>query len=165
MLVGDERIGGSYRTRDVAIGGTAFRPPGHYDVQYAMDGFADWWMASRNDPVLDATIAHAWLTHIHPFEDGNGRLARVLANFVLVEAAYPPLVVRAGADRGEYYDALAASDEGNILPLYRLFATIIRRTVKAMARPNYTHDFLENRLLASISCILAWVGISIDSCV
>ena len=106
------------------------------------------------DQALAQDIARLLRLAVHIAEDGNGRVARVLANFVLAEAAYPPLIVRAGADRGEYYDALAASDEGNILPLYQLFATVIRRTVRAMARPGYTHDFLENRLLA----MKRWIG-------
>jgi len=150
LITVDERFGGKYRTHDVAIGGTSFRPPAHYDVAHSMDTFAAWWQGSTGDPVLDATVAHAWLTHIHPYEDGNGRLARLLANFVLAQAHYPPLIVRAGQDRGEYYAALAASDDGNVLPLYQLFARIIRRTVRAMGSPNYTQDYLEDRLLASV---------------
>lgn len=160
LLTADDRFGGKYRTHDVAIGGVAFRPPAHYDVPHSMDTFAAWWRGSTGDPVLDATIAHAWLTHIHPYEDGNGRLARVLANFALAQAHYPPLIVRAGQDRGEYYAALAASDEGNILPLYQLFAQIIRRTVRAMGRPNYTQDYLEDRLLSSLDDQhSAWVAV------
>lgn len=114
-----------------------------------MDDFSARWRTSTGDPILDAAVAHAWLTHIHPFEDGNGRLARVLANMVLANADYPPLIVRAAADRGEYYRALAESDEGNILPLYKLFAQIIRRTAKVMSSPGYVRDVLEDRLLST----------------
>ena len=125
-------------------------PPRHFDVEYNMQAFIRWWIIGTGDPVLDATVAHAWLTHIHPFEDGNGRLARVLANLVLASAGYPPLIVRAESDRGEYYAALAASDAGNILPLYTLFGQVIRRTTRVMAAPNYVHDLLEGRLLQSV---------------
>src|SRR5690606_39184812 len=101
LIVVDQRFGGKYRTKDVGIGGTKFRPPSHFDVPKCMDDFSDWWTAGTGDPVLDATVAHAWLTHIHPYEDGNGRLARLLANFVLAQSKYPPLVIRAGRDRGQ----------------------------------------------------------------
>ncbi len=149
VITADHRLGGAFRTFDVAIGGTKFRPPAHYDVPQAMDDFTAWWLSTTGDPVLDAAVAHAWLTHIHPFEDGNGRLARVLANMVLSNAGYPPLIVRAGADRGQYYLALAESDEGNILPLYQLFGQIVRRTAKIMATPGYVRAVLEDRLLRS----------------
>lgn len=69
---------------------------------------------------------------------------------MLSQAGYPALIVSASVDRGQYYDALALSDEGNILTLYDLFAQIIRRTVKSMSRPNYAQDVLQNRLLNSI---------------
>src|SRR5207302_1580189 len=90
---------------------------------------------------------HAWLTHIHPFEDGNGRLARLLANLALTRADYPPLVLRSLSDRGQYLDALAASDEGDILPLYDLFATVVKRAVKTMSQPGYARELVEDRLL------------------
>lgn len=151
LITADMRFGGQYRTHDVAIGGTHFRPPAHYDVPKCMDEYAQWWVGTTADPILDAAVAHAWLTHIHPYEDGNGRLARVLANLVLTAAKYPPLIVRSDADRGQYYAALAESDEGNILPLYELFAQIIGRTTRVMLRPNYVRDVLGDRLLSSES--------------
>jgi fido (protein-threonine AMPylation protein) len=150
LITADDRFGGRYRTHDVAIGGTAFRPPSSYDVAKCMDDYTHWWQDGSDDPVLDAAVAHAWLTHIHPYEDGNGRLARVLANLVLTARKYPPLIVRAEADRGQYYDALQESDSGNILPLYALFAQVIGRTARTMSRANYVKDVLEGRLFASV---------------
>jgi len=151
LITADTRFGGQYRTHDVAIGGTHFRPPAHYDVSKCMDQYAQWWLATTSDPILDAAVAHAWLTHIHPYEDGYGRLARVLANLVLSAAEYPPLIIRSDSDRGQYYAALAESDEGNILPLYELFAQIIGRTTRVMSRPNYVRDVLGDRLLSTES--------------
>ena len=58
-------------------------------------------------------------------------------------------MLRSQSDRGQYLDALGASDEGDILPLYDLFAAVMKRSVKTMSRPDYVHDFVQDRLLAT----------------
>jgi len=64
-------------------------------------------------PVLQASFAHHALAAVHPFSDGNGRVARVLASVYLLKAASVPLVVFAD-QRGLYLQALAAADEGRL---------------------------------------------------
>lgn len=70
-------------------------------------------------------VRAAWLHHsficIHPFEDGNGRVARALVLLVLLRANYAPLVVER-TRRDEYLNALDAANEGDVAPLIRLFA-------------------------------------------
>lgn len=117
------------------------------DVPREMARLADWWSTAEGDPLLTATVVHAWLAHIHPFSDGNGRLARVLANLELTRNSYAPLILSAAGDRGEYYDALKESDDGDILPLYELFEKAIRRQSKTMARVSYLEEIIDDRLL------------------
>lgn len=150
LVCAGEDYAGGYKTKSNAIGGSAHRTIEPWDVSRAMGELSTWWYESAIDPVLEATVVHAWLTHIHPFEDGNGRMARILANFALIRNAFPPLLIRSGADRGQYYDALAASDDGDILPLYELFVSVLRRTVKTMAAPGYVRAVVQNRLLTSL---------------
>jgi Fic family protein len=150
LIAAGEEYSGSYKGQLNAIAGSAHRPTDPWDVPRAMEQLTAWWRTSTNDPVLDAAVVHAWLTHIHPFVDGNGRMARVLANLTLVQAAYPPLILRSDSDRGQYYDALAQSDVGDILPLYELFSQVIRRTVRVMARSDYVREIVEDRLLTSV---------------
>jgi Fic family protein len=147
VITGGQRFAGQYKTFDVRIGGSSHTPTQPWDVSRAMHELANWWNEGTGDPILDATVVHAWLTHIHPFEDGNGRVARLLANLALVQGDYPPLLVRSTTDKGQYYDALAESDQGDILPLWDLFSQILRRTVKTMSRPNFVRDVVQNRLL------------------
>ncbi|WP_159808629.1 Fic family protein [Cellulomonas citrea] len=149
LVLGDLPGSGSYKVLPNRIGGTAHRTTPPEDVPRVMLELADWWAVSPADPLLTATVAHAWLVHIHPFEDGNGRLARILANLELARYSFPPLVVRAASDRGEYYAALAASDDGDILPLYELFGRVLRRQARIMARPTYVMDVINDQLLAS----------------
>ncbi|WP_454301175.1 Fic family protein [Salana multivorans] len=148
-ILGDTHGSGQYKRLPNRIGGTSHRPAEPYDVERVMLEMADWWGTSEGDPLLTATVIHAWLAHIHPFDDGNGRLARILANLELARRKYPPLIVRPGSDRGEYYDALAHSDQGDILPLYRLFGRSLRKQTQLMARPEYVTDVITNRLLAT----------------
>jgi hypothetical protein len=74
-------------------------------------------------------VLHAWLAHIHPYIDGNGRLSRAVTNLELIRSGYPPIVIRR-KDRERYLDALAESDEGgNIGPFFDL---IVQRASDAL---------------------------------
>lgn len=70
-------------------------------------------------------VRAAWLHHrftqIHPFQDGNGRVARALASLVFIKGGLFPLVIRE-SDRIEYITALETADSGDLGPLTRLFA-------------------------------------------
>lgn len=140
---------GTYKAAQNRIGGSDHIPTQPWDVRQEMSDLADWFIAGSGDPVLDAAVVHAWLTHIHPFDDGNGRMARLLANLALVQARYPPLLLRSGPDRGQYLDALAASDDGDLLPLYDIFVKSLRRVVKTMEKPNYVESMIRDQLLAT----------------
>ncbi len=87
-------------------------------------------------------IRAAWLHHrficIHPFEDGNGRVARALTLLLLLQAKYAPLVVDR-RDREAYISALEAANEGDLRPLVRLFARLeivaLRAELERPAKP------------------------------
>ena len=69
---------------------------------------------------LQAAWLHHRFTQIHPFQDGNGRVARALASLVLVKDGLFPLVITRG-DKPRYIDALEAADNGNLQLLVDLF--------------------------------------------
>lgn len=135
ILVGDRR-GGSYKAFTNEIGGSSHIPLLPSDTPAAMSHLVTWLADTQLSPLWRAAVAHAWLTHIHPFHDGNGRVARLLANLVLIRNGMPPLIVSAASDRGAYLDALASSDEGgDILPLARVFRDVLSRGVQDLADP------------------------------
>jgi len=72
-------------------------------------------------PVVRSAWLHHRFTEIHPFQDGNGRVARALATLVFLRAGMFPLVIRE-ADREEYISALEKADSGDLTPLCALFA-------------------------------------------
>ena len=74
-------------------------------------------------PEVEAAWLHHRFAQIHPFQDGNGRVARALAVAVFLKADHLALVVR-DAERDRYLDALEVADDGDLKPLVDLFADI-----------------------------------------
>ncbi len=81
-------------------------------------------------PEVLAAWLHHRFTQIHPFQDGNGRVARALGTLIFLKAGLFPLVIR-DADRTEYINALECADEGNLSPLVKLFAQRQRSAILA----------------------------------
>lgn len=150
VAIGEWRAG-RYKVAENSIEGSDLKTCPPWDVSRAMAQLVSWWRSSVDcEPVLAATVVHAWITQIHPFEDGNGRVARLLANLALSQREYPPLVLRSDSDRNQYLDALARCDDGDILPLYELFSRVIRRQVGIMGGHDYVRMVVEGRLLSDV---------------
>lgn len=75
-------------------------------------------------PEIEAAWLHHRFTQIHPFQDGNGRVARALATLVFLRAGWFPPVIRDEEDRSEYIAALESADRGELRPLVELFARV-----------------------------------------
>jgi Fic family protein len=83
---------------------------------------------------VPADVEAAWLHHrftqIHPFQDGNGRIARAIASLVLIQEHWFPLVITRD-DRVEYLDALEEADRNGLASLIKLFAKRQKRAFVA----------------------------------
>ena len=78
---------------------------------------------------LEAAWLHHAFTQIHPFQDGNGRIARLIASYVFIKGNYFPLTLISDQDRDAYIAALETADkQWNLQPLVRLFSQVQRRT-------------------------------------
>jgi fido (protein-threonine AMPylation protein) len=85
-------------------------------------------------PHIEAAWLHHAFTQIHPFQDGNGRVARSIATLVFIKGGFFPLVVNRD-DRAKYIDALESADESDLSPLVRLFSQLQKRALtKAIGR-------------------------------
>ena len=93
----DAEQAGKYRTQRVFITGSRFTPPAPDKVPGLLADFIDWLNTAQLHPVELAAQAHKRFVFIHPFVDGNGRVARLLMNLCLIRNGYtlaiiPPVV-------------------------------------------------------------------------
>jgi len=83
------------------------------------------------NPILIAAEFHYKFIRIHPFDDGNGRTARILMNFILMQFHYPPVIVKT-EDKANYFTALQLADAGNIEAFVEYIAQNLVRSLEIM---------------------------------
>ena len=118
---GDE---GVFRNREVFVGNrftgeVVYKPPSTDKVSLLVDSFLDWFNSKEVieiDSVIHAGIAHYEVVRIHPFIDGNGRTARIMATLVLYKRGFDvkrffTLDDYYDSDRNSYYKALKSVDQ------------------------------------------------------
>ncbi|ESU28528.1 Fic family protein [Flavobacterium limnosediminis JC2902] len=97
-----------------------FEAPPAIKVPAEMQQFLDWIETDQGiDPVIKAAIAHLWFVTIHPFDDGNGRIARAIADLQLARADQSPqrfysMSAQIQAERNKYYDILENTQKGEL---------------------------------------------------
>lgn len=111
-------------------------------------------MAMHNDhealgvsPEVEAAWLHHRFTQIHPFQDGNGRVARALASLVFIKAGWFPLVVTRD-EREEYLAALEQADQGDLQPLVTFFGRLEKAAF--LQALSLSEQVLEDQSLRSI---------------
>lgn len=100
-------IAGKIREHGVIISGSKFTPPSPVEVDPLLEDFFTWYGKNREKihPVELAALVHLKFVTIHPFADGNGRISRLLMNFVLHKKGYPMINIPY-ENRSSYYTAL-----------------------------------------------------------
>ena len=97
-----------------------FEAPAASKVPREMSLFLEWIEKEQNlDLVLKAGLAHLWFVTIHPFDDGNGRIARALTDMLLAQADKSPqrfysMSAQIQAERNEYYNILENTQKGDL---------------------------------------------------
>ncbi len=97
-----------------------FEAPEAHRIDSEMQCFIEWFNAhSTIDPVLKAGIAHFWFVTIHPFEDGNGRIARAIADMALARAddtkeRFYSMSSQIEVKRKDYYHELESAQRGDV---------------------------------------------------
>jgi Fic family protein len=97
-----------------------FEAPVAQRLEAEMTAFLEWFNAPLSiDPVLKAAVAHFWFVTIHPFEDGNGRMARAIADMALARADATPdrfysMSSQIEIERKHYYQKLEFAQRGDI---------------------------------------------------
>ncbi len=99
-----------------------YQAPAASDLEREMTQFLDWINDTEKvqiDPIIKAAIAHIWFLTIHPFEDGNGRIARAIADMMLSRAdqtkqRFYSMSAQIRIERKEYYSILEETQKGNL---------------------------------------------------
>ena len=126
----DPKTAGIYRNGNVIITGSKHTPPEAYEVPILMHQAVAWVRKNNGKlhPIELAAILHHKLVYIHPFFDGNGRVARLVMNIMLMQSGYP-LVVILKNDRKKYYQTLEKADKGDLLPFVSFIAQAVERSL------------------------------------
>lgn len=109
---------GEYRRILVGIEGSDYMPPPPFEIPELVKELVDWYHKNKRKlhPFELAILLHTKFVIVHPFVDGNGRVARALMNFVLERNGYPTLYI--GLEHRErYLDAIEKAVEGNFKPI------------------------------------------------
>ncbi len=103
-------IAGGIRDYPVLISNSDFYSPKPELLDYMLSDFFDWYERNKKSihPVKLAALAHLKFVTMHPFGDGNGRISRMIMNFVLKRFGYPMVDIKY-ANRQSYYKALERS--------------------------------------------------------
>ncbi|MFC1510662.1 Fic family protein [Candidatus Omnitrophota bacterium] len=108
---------GEFRRTTAEVTSSTFTPCDHFCLRPAMELMISWVNSqigkNRISPLALAAIAHVWFETIHPFRDGNGRVGRILLNYILIGCGYLNISIKGWSkkNRDIYYDALESSDD------------------------------------------------------
>ncbi len=132
------------------VSGPIGRQKVHYEAPTAaripgdMDRFLNWFEAPGNtDPLLIAGLAHLWFVTIHPFDDGNGRIARAIADTALARSErstqrFYSMSAQIRRERNAYYTTLERTQRGalDVTPWQEWFLSCLHRAIEG------SHDTL-----------------------
>ncbi|RXG61210.1 Adenosine monophosphate-protein transferase FICD-like protein [Armadillidium vulgare] len=164
---------GNMRTTQVFVSDHVPPPPSKLEL--LMEDFLSWLNsdeAEKLHPIKYAALAHYKFVFIHPFVDGNGRTARLLMNFLLMQAGYPPVIIRK-QDRLHYYDTLQLANDGDTRPFIRFVARCMENTLDVYLWATREHlpeleqatphpDFVKNEQAAFSASKLNAISFLID---
>ena len=125
----DLEIAGKIRKHPVAVARSKSEFPLGAELDYLLRDFFKWYNKVKNklNPVELASLVHLKFVSIHPFSDGNGRLSRLMMNFVLHKYKYPMLNIEY-SNRNSYYNALERAQVKHIDYVFTQY--LIKRYLK-----------------------------------
>jgi len=115
---GTKRFAGKLRDVNVVIrdglGNIIHQGAPIHEMKGQLEELCKWYDGHKKKypPLLLAAVMHNQFEKIHPFQDGNGRVGRLLLNYILLQHKYPPINIRL-RDRGRYYKCLKEYDHKN----------------------------------------------------
>jgi Fic family protein len=140
-----------------------YQAPDAEQIETEMLAFIRWFNEPPAiDGILHAAITHLWFVTIHPFEDGNGRIARVLADMSLARSENSPqrfysLSGQISRDRASYYESLERTQKGDLdvtdhlLWFVECFSRTLEEAERACASVLFKAEFWQRHAFASLN--------------
>lgn len=131
LMDGFKGIGGLYRNVDISIKGSNHTPPSHIKVYDRMKKYINYCLEGPDDDLFKyIAYCHLQLAKIHPFLDGNGRLARLVLNYYLLKYEFLPIIVTY-QERHKYFKLLEEFKVNkNINPFIEFLIELEKRALK-----------------------------------
>ncbi|MEM9675417.1 MAG: Fic family protein [Bacteroidota bacterium] len=126
------------------VTGEIFRFATPEETPAKMHDLLEWYRERKEEtnPILLAAEFHYKFIRIHPFDDGNGRTARILMNFILMQFGYPPVIIKT-QDKANYTAALRQADAGIIEPFIEYIASNLVHSLEIMIKGAKGEDIEE----------------------
>jgi excisionase family DNA binding protein len=126
-----DETAGQYRATGVRIAGAGFMPPPSKEVKPQILMLLKWLRDNPEEltPIELAAMFHHRFVQIHPFAEGNGRVARLLMNAILMKHGYPFITNISYGDRKKYLKSLYDADMGNMSNFVNFIARSVERSL------------------------------------
>lgn len=131
---------GSYKTTPNHVltkTGEIFRFATPEETPSKMYDLIEWFRLKQTDttlnPIILAAEFHYKFIRIHPFDDGNGRIARILMNLILMQNGFPPVIIKT-EDKASYFSVLQMADAGILEPFFEYIAKNTVHSLEIMIR-------------------------------
>ncbi len=119
-------VAGKYRRTEVRIRGSDFKPPKADEVPLLITELIQWYRKNKNmHPLELAAIVSSKLVSIHPFLDGNGRVSRLILNYIMKKHGYPEISIYV-KDRSKYLNCIRKANEED----YKELTFLLLETLK-----------------------------------
>lgn len=136
---------GQYRTENIRITGAKIKPPSYLKIVKLMDDYVQNIEKLKLQTIKKTSFIHHEFVRIHPFIDGNGRVARLLTNFYLMKKGYTPIIIQK-EDRKKYYKTLNKADQGDLSDFANFIARLINESLQY-----YLSSFIDEERLVTLS--------------
>jgi Fic family protein len=131
---------GKYKSQPnhvITITGETFYFATPEETPAKMHDLIEWFRKEKDkpevNPIILAALFHYRFIRIHPFDDGNGRVARILMNFILMQFGYPPVIIKT-EDKENYYAVLRLADADELEPFIEYIAQNLVRSLEIMIK-------------------------------
>lgn len=125
IILEDIMVGGLYRQVNIQLMGSTHQPPDHVKVYDRMKKFFMNLEEFEGDAIERACYVHLSISKIHPFVDGNGRLARLLMNFVLMQNDYLPISISRDHIQAYFHALDTFKEQKDMSPMVELVSGLL----------------------------------------